>query len=178
MRKFSSVLALGLVAAMLFPMSPAAAACPTGWGSKAEASDAHPDSPIVDVRAGRHACFDRMVVELDGAAPGYKVRYVKEFVRDGSGRTVDLRGAATLEIVMLGARAHDNNGNATYTPDSRRNMVDVSGFRTFRQAYWGGTFEGTTSIGMGLRGRLPFRVFFLDGPDDGARLVIDVAHSW
>ncbi len=41
-----------------------------------------------------------------------------------------------------------------------------------------GTFEGQTQVALGVRGRLPFRAFVLDGPGDGARLVIDVAHKW
>lgn len=43
---------------------------------------------------------------------------------------------------------------------------------------WAGTFEGYTSLGLGVRARLPFRVFALDGPGDGSRLVVDVAHRW
>jgi hypothetical protein len=38
--------------------------------------------------------------------------------------------------------------------------------------------EGQTEIGLGVRARLPFRVFPLAGPGDGSRLVIDVAHRW
>jgi hypothetical protein len=33
-------------------------------------------------------------------------------------------------------------------------------------------------VGLGVRARLPFRVFKLDGPGEGSRLVIDVAHQW
>jgi hypothetical protein len=43
---------------------------------------------------------------------------------------------------------------------------------------WAGSFEGYTRIGLGVRGRLPFRVFTLDGPGAGSRIVIDVAHFW
>ena len=41
-----------------------------------------------------------------------------------------------------------------------------------------GSFEGYTSIGLGVRARLPFRVFMLDGPGTSSRLVVDVAHRW
>jgi hypothetical protein len=43
---------------------------------------------------------------------------------------------------------------------------------------WGGSFEGYTTIGVGVRARRPFRVFGLPGPDTGSRLVIDIAHRW
>ena len=58
-------------------------------------------------------------------------------------------------------------------------MPDVSGFTTFRQVVWAGSFEGQSTVGLGVRARLPFRVFT---PNDTAtrtsRLVIDVAHRW
>jgi hypothetical protein len=57
----------------------------------------------------------------------------------------------------------------------------VKGFRTFRQVAYAGSFEGQTTFGLGVRARLPFRVFVLAGsPGDrhGAMLVIDVAHRW
>jgi hypothetical protein len=38
---------------------------------------------------------------------------------------------------------------------------------------WAGSFEGQSTIGLGVRARLPFRVLQLPG-----RLVIDVAHHW
>jgi hypothetical protein len=41
-----------------------------------------------------------------------------------------------------------------------------------------GSFEGLTTIGLGVRAKLPFRVFTLNGPDGHSRLVIDVAHRW
>ncbi len=58
------------------------------------------------------------------------------------------------------------------------NLVDTSGYRTFRQVGWGGSFEGYTTLGLGVRARLPFRVAVLPGPGTGSRLVIDVAHRW
>jgi hypothetical protein len=60
-------------------------------------------------------------------------------------------------------------------------LVDVNGFRTFRQVAWAGSFEGTSSIGLGVRARLPFRVIAITGlphTANGTRVVIDVAHQW
>ena len=47
------------------------------------------------------------------------------------------------------------------------------GFRTFRQVAGAGSSEGYTSEGLGVRARLPFRVFTLAGPGNTVRLVID-----
>lgn len=73
--------------------------------------------------------------------------------------------------------AYDDRGRATY-PVNGSELVDVSGFRTFRQVAGAGTFEGQATLGVGTRARLPFRTFVLDGPGSGSRLVLDVAHRW
>jgi hypothetical protein len=57
-------------------------------------------------------------------------------------------------------------------------MADVTGYQTFLQVAGAGSFEGQTTIGLGVRARLPFRAFILTGPGDGSRLVVDVAHLW
>jgi hypothetical protein len=57
----------------------------------------------------------------------------------------------------------------------------VGGYRTFRQVAWAGSYEGSTTLALGVRARLPFRVILLPGvaqSDFGPRLVIDVAHRW
>jgi hypothetical protein len=51
--------------------------------------------------------------------------------------------------------------------------VNVAGYQTFRSTRYGGSFEGQTSFGLGVRARLPFRVFHVDN-----HLVVDVAHRW
>jgi hypothetical protein len=76
------------------------------------------------------------------------------------------------------ASAVDDDGSPTYQPANAASAVNVAGFATFRQVVFDGTFEGQTVIGLGVRARLPFRVFSLAGPGAGSRLVIDVAHRW
>jgi hypothetical protein len=43
---------------------------------------------------------------------------------------------------------------------------------------YAGSFEGYTTLGVGTRARLPFRVFALAGPGGDTRIVVDVAHRW
>jgi hypothetical protein len=129
---------------------------------------------LTNVRAGRHACFDRLV--LDGASWA-RVRYVDHVYQDGSGQVVPLAGGARLEI--LTTRADDiQTGQSTYTPADPAHLVNVTGWRTFRQAAFAGSFEGQTTLGLGVRARLPFRVFVLTAQDRAPRVVIDVAHRW
>jgi hypothetical protein len=82
-----------------------------------------------------------------------------------------VKGGAFLQI-SLGVN------NTVAPPAFSGNVADVNGFRTFRQVVAAGGFEGYTSEGLGVRARLPFRVFTLSGPGSTARVVIDVAHAW
>jgi len=168
-----------LSAAVLVSSAPASAAAPycgITWGSLAKADSRMSLAQITNLRAGQHSCFDRFVVDLrSGPAPGYSVQYGGRVF--GDGRPVSLRGGAFLHVAVR-APAHDENYIPTYDPPNPAEAINVSGFRTFRQVAFGATFEAVTDIGIGVRARLPFRVFTLAGPGAGTRLVIDVAHRW
>ncbi|AXH97046.1 AMIN-like domain-containing (lipo)protein [Ornithinimicrobium avium] len=154
--------------------------CGISWGSLAKKNAvSHTTGTLEDVRAGQHDCYDRLVLDVDDVPGGlsYDVRYVDVVRTEGSGKGVPLAGPAQLRIVLR-APAYDAQGRATYRPADRAHLVDVAGWSTFRQVAWAGSVEGQTTVGLGVRARLPFRVFVLDGPGDGARLVIDVAHRW
>jgi hypothetical protein len=172
--------ALGVV--LLAPAGPAAAAsCAITWGSLAKSGthDATVDT-LRNVRAGQQPCYDRLVIDLARAPQftAYKVQYGAAHPQGTSG-AIPLRGTE-MEIVLQ-SPAYDTNGRPTFQPADPSEVVNVSGFRTFRQVAWGGSFEGATTIGLGVRARLPFRVTVLDGSPGhptGARVVIDVAHAW
>ncbi len=153
-----------------------ATGCRTHWGSLAKSTDHLTTGHVTGVRTGRHACFDRLVIDLDGDPAGYRVEYVKNLVADGSGNPVAVKGGAIIRIIAT-APGFDDNGSPTVDPN-KVNATNVSSYRTFRDVEWAGSFEGQTTIGLGVRARLPFRVFVLDGPGNGSRLVIDVAHRW
>jgi hypothetical protein len=181
MRRVAVLIAAAAAVLAFSAPAPAAAAhepyCGIRWGSldkvDADMSAAH----LANVRAGRHGCFDRLVLDFHGDIDGYRVTYVSAVQQDGSGQVVPLRGGADLQIVAT-APAYDSWGNPTYQPVNERELVSVSGWDTFRQVAFAGSFEGQTTIGLGVRARLPFRVFTLEGPGTGSRLVIDVAHRW
>jgi hypothetical protein len=157
-----------------------AASCAVTWGSLPKSSAPMTARQIRDARAGQHPCYDRLVIDLNGfgsTVTGYDVRYVDQVTRDGSGQVVPLRGGAKLQIVIK-APAHDSSGELVWDFNNPNETVDVTGFSTFRQVAFAGSFEGQTTIGLGVRARLPMRVFRLDGPETGQRVVIDVAHAW
>ncbi|WP_104168366.1 hypothetical protein [Arthrobacter sp. SX1312] len=178
--KLSATLAaLALAAGLGLAGGPPASAayCGITWGSTAKVASTYTSHPITNVRSGRHACFDRMVVDTKGRGAGYRVAYVHQVRQPGSGFVVPLRGGARLSVTVL-APAYDEYGRATYRPADRRNLVDVTGYSTFRQVALAGSFEGQTTFGLGVRARLPMRAFVVPGPGAGSRVVIDVAHRW
>lgn len=150
--------------------------CGIRWGSLPETRSGYSSATIHNVRAGRHACFDRMVIDVKGSVRGYDVRYAPVY-REGSGSRVSLLGAADLRITVK-APAYNRYGQPTYSPRNSSRLVNVAGYRTFRQIAWAGSFEGQTTLGLGVRSRLPFRTFVIPLTGGVSRLVIDVAHRW
>jgi hypothetical protein len=190
MRKFLvlAVAALTLLCGVAVPVAARGRAtpyCGIGWGSLPKEAAPYTSARLTNLRAGRHECFDRLVIDLGPRQPGlpgpdsagYQVGYVSQFTSDAVGEAIALAGAADLSIVVH-ASAVDDDGSPTYQPANAASAVNVAGFATFRQVVLDGTFEGQTQIGLGVRARLPFRVFGVAGPGAGSRLVIDVAHRW
>ena len=128
------------------PLHPAA----LSWGSLPDQASQGPQFPLTNVRAGQHTCFDRLVIDLGRQAGGYHVGYVPEVLRQGSGLPVPLRGGAFLDVT-LHTPTYDLNGRPTFSPTNESNIVAVGGFRTFRQVASGGSFEGYTTFGLGVR---------------------------
>ena len=173
------VLAMAAVLTALAVAVPAQAAAPycgITWGSLAKAGPTTSPAPgavVGAVRAGRHDCYDRLVLDVHGTTSlgTWRAEYVRAVTGDPSGRPVALRGGAFLQI----------SAGATQGYRSSRELVPVTGFSTFRQVASAGSFEGVTSIGLGVRARLPFRVLTVAGTPgaaNGVRVIVDVAHAW
>ena len=175
MRRMATVVVTALLVGVACAPTAAAAgpSCGQRWGSTPKVVTTGSTGEVVDVRAGRHACFDRLVVDVEGELDGYFVQYVDVVRHDGSGTPVPLRGGARLEVT---ATAGVVPTDALFLADGE--LVDVSRYRTFRQVSWAGSFEGHSTVGLGVRARLPFRAFIVDGPGSTSRLVVDVGHRW
>jgi hypothetical protein len=156
--------------------------CGITWGSLPKVAPAMTTAPIVNARVGRDVCWERLVVDLGGMPPsGYNVRYTDGFHQVGSGTPLLVAGGAVLTITV-NAPGYDQYGHRT-VPWTNDNVIrpfefQAAGFQTFKDLVYGGSFEGTSDFGLGVRARLPFRVFTLTGPGSGSRLVIDVAPRW
>ncbi len=171
----TAVMTLSVLGGVATPVS-AAPYCGITWGSlpKSAGPETSPTVQLTNIRTGQHDCFDRMVLDQNGLAAGYAVQYVSNVYGDPTGQLIPLSGGAKLQIVLKAA-SHDVNGNITYSGVMAQPLpgVNLAGYQTFRDAKFAGSFEGYTTIGLGVRAQLPFRVFKLDN-----RVVIDVAHRW
>ncbi|EAQ00490.1 hypothetical protein JNB_09964 [Janibacter sp. HTCC2649] len=172
-RRSAAALAIGLAAATApaaigATTASAAPYCGITWGSLAKTNATMNVTSVAGLRAGRHDCYDRLVIDQKGKATGYDVRYVSVVTQDGSGNPVPVAGGAALQVITRASR------NTTAPA-----MPNVSGFTTFREVKWAGSFEGQSTIALGVRAKLPFRVLSYNDTATGtSRLVIDVAHKW
>ena len=153
----------------------AAPYCGITWGSLPKtAADKGYGEVMTNVHTGRSTCYDRMVVDVSKATSGYDVRYVSNVYADGSGQLIPLAGGAKLQIIVK-SPAYNNNSTPTYPGRVGKPLpgVILSGYPTFRDAKYAGSFEGQTMIGLGVRSKLPFRVFMSTN-----HVVVDVANKW
>ena len=164
-------LALAVGAALVGSAQPATAdlGAPTSTKTRTVERAPQPAPHVVNVRTGQHATYDRVVIDLKGGAPGYRIGYVREVREDGSGKVVDTRGRANLLVRLTPANAHHENGSPTYPGPSR---FDVD-YPALREVAFAGDFEGTVAIALGIRHKNGFRVLTLRDP---TRIVIDIAH--
>ncbi len=157
--------------------------CGIRWGSLAKTAPPTTSGAVVDARVGRHHCFDRLVLDVAGKAPpGFHVRYTDQLSAVGSGTPLPVAGEAVLTVTITAA-GRDARLNPTVPWHAGSAIVaqddlGAEGFQTLRSLVFGGSFEGRLAAGLGLRGRLPFRVFQLTGPGANSRIVVDVAHHW
>lgn len=150
----------------------------TAFGSTSEASS---DDPLAmsslvgaSMRVGRHDCYERFVFEMTGSGdvPGWSVEYTDPFIADPTGNVVELKGEASLQVIVRVWTVNDFEGRpAEWPPFTGPDVIVTSGFVAIQEARTLYAFEGVTQIGLGLDEQRPFRVSWLDGPP---RLVVDV----
>ena len=169
-------LAVAAVASLLvLPLAPGAAHAqseepvPTGTEPVEVQRSPQTSATVVELRAAPHEGYDRVVVELDGPLPGYRVGYV-DVVREPppSDAPVELEGEAALQVTIDPATAQDDGG-LTFSPRSLRPQL-----RSVREVQYAGDGDQGAVFGIGVARERPFRVFDLENP---TRLVVDVART-
>lgn len=124
-----------------------------------------PPVPVIErVRYASHDGYDRIVLDIPGALPGYTAKYVTELRQDGSGQVVTIPGKAFLLIVLNPAQAHRDNGTVTVTGTHRINLPRLTSYAFI------GDYEGYVSFALGLTAKTGFRIGELSD-----RIYIDVA---
>ncbi|WP_449062460.1 AMIN-like domain-containing (lipo)protein [Planomonospora algeriensis] len=121
------------------------------------------------MRFAEHGGYDRVVIDFKGEPPGYTVDWVPELVQDGSGEPIDVEGGAYLQVTMLPANAHTEEGTPTLTGGP----ILQAGLGNVRSVVKTGDFEAVVGVGIVLERKAGFRVTEQRQPN---RLVIDVAH--
>ncbi|RLP96071.1 hypothetical protein [Micromonospora sp. CV4] len=152
--------------------------CGITWGSAEKSAGALSSAPLVDVRTGRHDCYDRVVFEFAGPVDGYAVGYGETWT-EGEGLALSpyTAGGALLRV-SLRAPAYDDSHVGTVPYRVGEHAANLLRYPTLRDVVFGGSFEGYTTFAVGVRARLPFRTFVLAGPGGHSRIVLDVAHQW
>ena len=132
------LIASTLLAVVLLAAPASAAVCSTPFGSLPKDDPATGTGEVDSLRAGRHECFDRLVVDIDGPPAGYNVRYVDQVTADGSGAVVPTPGGARLQVIVR---------HPSFSPVP---LPTVAGFSTSRSVTNAGSFEGQTTYGLGV----------------------------
>jgi hypothetical protein len=165
--------------------APATPFCGITWGSMPKTAGTFSTAAVLDTRTGQHDCYDRLVVDFsapahgfDVPANGYSVGYVDQVVSQARGQVLPVAGGARLGVLLLANGYDIDTGVQTYPHATGDHVANLAGYRTLRDVVYGGSFEGYTTFGVGVRARLPFRVLTLAGPGGHSRIVIDVAHHW
>lgn len=131
-----------------------------------------PDAPVAvlrDVRAASQDGFDRVVFEFEGSAiPGYHVEYVDRADQCGSGEPVEVAGDGRLEVRLVPAQAHTEEGRPTAGERERRLSLPV-----LKELQSTCDFEAHVTWVLGVASPNRYRVLELSSP---ARLIVDVRH--
>lgn len=169
------------------PGTPSSCVKETGqWDTNSETNGRYSTDPLYNVRIGRHGCYDRVTFDVNGSGPvGYDVRYVPELTEDGSGRPVPVTGNAVLQVIIhapaQGSQADESghqpgkvfapSGTYLYGPGGLEDWDSVQSVSS------AGSFEGQTTLGIGVRSQQPFAVSSYPDPNNNriTHITVDIA---
>ncbi|MDX3656182.1 hypothetical protein PV646_02580 [Streptomyces sp. ID05-26A] len=127
---------------------------------------------LSNIRTGQNVGFSRVVLDLTGLPTEHRVSEVTSVSQCASGNPITVAGPGINEILsvtLIGAAAHDDNGNLTYTGSQNFATPGLSHVRGVALTC---DFEATLGVAVGYTNPYSWhRVFTLTSPN---RLVIDV----
>jgi hypothetical protein len=172
-------------------VGPARSACTAeqGWSTRAKnGSAAMSDAALYLARVGRHACYDRVVFDINGPRHndrpepvGFVARYVPVAKADGSGESVPVPGHAVLQVTIRAPiYGTDNQGHQPWQPAPRvgQNLIPpakIAGGSSLTAVTFAGSFEGQTTLAVGVREVRPFRVS-VSSEQGYQHVILDIAH--
>lgn len=127
---------------------------------------------LSNIRTGKNVGFDRVVLDMSGLPTEHRVREVTTVEHCASGNPIVMPGSnEMLHVTLIGAAAHDDNGNLTYT--GSRNFA-TPGLQNVKRVALTCDFEAVLGIAVGYDSTSAWhRVFTLPNPN---RVVIDIGH--
>jgi hypothetical protein len=164
LRRYGLFATVAATMALLIGTATPAAALPAFGTAPVVVAPPNTSTTITAVRVGQNVGFDRVVFDIGGPLPGYRVSYVPQVTEEGSGKPVPLAGAADILVTL-------SHTEWLTTPSPSVNVS--TGFPGLRQVRSAGEFEAQASYGIGQATKAGFRVFTLTAPN---RVVIDVRH--
>lgn len=141
-------------------------------------------SAIYSVRVGRHACYERVVFDLNGAAQevAYDVEY-GPVSTEGKGDTLTIPGATSLRVVMQApALGYDSQGHQpgkllAQVGDYVVQPSAVQGWQSLRGVRFGGTFENQSVFLIGVAAQRGVHVSVIVDQNQVTHMIVDVAVS-
>jgi hypothetical protein len=131
----------------------------------AASAEADPVADLTNIRTGRHATFDRVVLDLTGPQPGGTSSVVPEVISCGSGKPISVPGNEFAEVHLQPARGWNYTGPRNFATPGLANVRGVA---------ISCDFEADLGVDVGYeKPGSQHSVFFLQNP---LRLVIDVQH--
>jgi hypothetical protein len=165
--------------------SPGANPCATetGWSTAVQdGGAATTTAPLYLVRVGQHGCYDRVVFDINaGDEVGYVVHYAPVVDADPSAAPVPVNGRAALQVVIRAPIwGMDSQGHQPWrrAPAVGADLIDpaqTAGWAALTGVKFAGSFEGQTTIAVGVREKVPFRVW-VRSEHDYRHVVLDLAH--
>jgi hypothetical protein len=124
---------------------------------------------LTNVRVGRHATYDRIVLDFQGPVPrSFHAAWVPVLHADPSGKRFTLPGSTFVDVTVQGTSQLDVNGHRLYRGSTN---FRTPALRNVRAVAIIGDFERVLNVGIGVRHRTWVHVSALTGP---SRVVIDI----
>jgi len=129
-----------------------------------------PQALLSAIAATAESGYDRVVFEFAGeGVPGYRVEYLAQVVRCGSGDPVSVQGAAGLVVRFEPARAHDDQGHPTLP--ARESTLGLPALTEWKLIC---DFEGQVQFLFGVAAMTPYRMSEQVTPPG---LILEVRHA-